>query len=110
MIVMRSCGAVSWTSPLAVRGLSRGGSGMLRGLGVNRGHLRVRARPRFAPPCPPQSFDMKPTDNRAWFLVLPALVIVTFVGVLPLIAVTNYSFQDLFSLTNPYWVGGDWYR
>jgi glycerol transport system permease protein len=55
-------------------------------------------------------FDMKPTDNRAWFLVLPALVIVTFVGILPLIAVTNYSFQDLFSLNNPYWVGVDWYR
>jgi glycerol transport system permease protein len=53
---------------------------------------------------------MKPYDNRAWFLVLPALVIVTLVGILPLIAVTNYSFQDLFSLNNPYWVGIDWYR
>lgn len=53
---------------------------------------------------------MKPTDNRAWLLVLPALAIVTFVGVLPLIAVTNYSFQDLFSLNNPFWVGVDWYR
>ncbi|TYL95722.1 sugar ABC transporter permease [Bradyrhizobium rifense] len=53
---------------------------------------------------------MKPYDNRAWFLVLPALVIVTFVGILPLVAVTNYSFQDLFSLNNPYWVGVDWYR
>jgi glycerol transport system permease protein len=59
---------------------------------------------------PLQSFDMKLYDNRAWFLVLPALVIVTFVGILPLIAVTNYSFQDLFSLNNPYWVGVDWYR
>ncbi|MGY4231519.1 glycerol transport system permease protein [Bradyrhizobium sp. USDA 4449] len=57
-----------------------------------------------------QSPDMKPYDNRAWFLVLPALVIVTFVGILPLVAVTNYSFQDLFSLNNPYWVGVDWYR
>jgi len=53
---------------------------------------------------------MKPTDNKAWLLVFPALVIVTFVGVLPLIAVTNYSFQDLFSLNNPYWVGVEWYR
>lgn len=53
---------------------------------------------------------MKPYDNRAWFLVLPALVIMTFVGILPLVAVTNYSFQDLFSLNNPYWVGLDWYR
>ena len=53
---------------------------------------------------------MKLYDNRAWFLVLPALVIVTFVGILPLVAVTNYSFQDLFSLNNPYWVGAEWYR
>lgn len=53
---------------------------------------------------------MKPSDNRAWFLLLPALVIMTFVGIIPLIAVTNYSFQDLFSLNNPYWVGVDWYR
>lgn len=53
---------------------------------------------------------MKQYDNRAWLLVLPALVIVTFVGILPLIAVTNYSFLDLFSLNNPYWVGVEWYR
>jgi glycerol transport system permease protein len=53
---------------------------------------------------------MKQYDNRAWFLVLPALVIVTFVGILPLIAVTNYSFLDLFSLNNPYWIGVEWYR
>lgn len=59
---------------------------------------------------PLQLSEMKPYDNRAWFLVLPALVIVTFVGILPLIAVTNYSFQDLFSLSNPYWIGVDWYR
>jgi len=59
---------------------------------------------------PLQSFEMKPYDNRAWFLVLPALIIMTFVGILPLIAVTNYSFQDLFSLNNPYWVDLDWYH
>lgn len=53
---------------------------------------------------------MKSYDNKAWLLVIPALVIMTFVGILPLIAVTNYSFQDLFSLSNPYWVGVDWYR
>ncbi|MFT4118763.1 carbohydrate ABC transporter permease [Bradyrhizobium sp.] len=53
---------------------------------------------------------MKPNNNRAWFLVLPALVIVTFVGILPLIAITNYSFQDLFSLNNSYWIGVEWYR
>ena len=53
---------------------------------------------------------MKRPDNRAWLLVSPALVIMTFVGILPLIAVTNYSFLDLFALNNPYWVGVDWYR
>ncbi|CCD97894.1 sugar ABC transporter permease [Bradyrhizobium sp. STM 3809] len=53
---------------------------------------------------------MKLHDNSAWLLVLPALVIVTFVGILPLVAIANYSFQDLFSLNNPFWVGVDWYR
>ena len=53
---------------------------------------------------------MKQYDNKVWFLVLPALVIMTLVGILPLIAVTNYSFLDIFSLKDPYWVGVEWYR
>ncbi len=60
--------------------------------------------------CAPLPLEMKNYDNRAWLLVLPALVIMTFVGILPLVAVTNYSFLDLFSLNNPYWVGVEWYR
>jgi glycerol transport system permease protein len=59
---------------------------------------------------PPQLFEMKPYDNKAWLLVLPALAIMTCVGILPLVAVTNYSFLDIFDLRNPTWVGVDWYR
>lgn len=53
---------------------------------------------------------MKQYDNRAWLLVLPALAIMAFVGILPLIAVTNYSFLDIFDLRHPYWVGVEWYQ
>src|SRR5690349_19189103 len=59
---------------------------------------------------PPLLSEMKQYDNKAWFLVLPALTVITFVGILPLLAVTNYSFLDIFDLRNPNWVGVEWYR
>lgn len=52
---------------------------------------------------------MRPHDNRAWLLLLPALALLAVVGVLPLLAVVNYGFHDIFSLSNVYWVGLDWY-
>lgn len=33
-----------------------------------------------------------------------------FVGVLPLLTIFNYSFFDIFTLENRYWVGTEWYR
>lgn len=52
---------------------------------------------------------MRAHDNRAWWLLLPALVLLAVVGVLPLLAVVNYGFHDIFSLSDVHWVGFDWY-
>ena len=52
---------------------------------------------------------MRTHDNRAWWLLLPALILLAAVGVLPLLAVVNYGFHDIFSLSDVYWVGFDWY-
>jgi glycerol transport system permease protein len=53
---------------------------------------------------------MKRHDNRAWLLLIPAGLIMLFVGVLPLVAVVNYSVLDIFTLQNVFYVGADWYR
>lgn len=53
---------------------------------------------------------MKLHDNRAWLLLIPALTILCLVGVLPLVAAFNYSFFDLFTIREAYWVGDQWYR
>jgi glycerol transport system permease protein len=53
---------------------------------------------------------MKRDDNRAWLLMIPTIAIMVFVGVVPLMTVFNYSFLDIFTLQQVYWVGADWYR
>jgi glycerol transport system permease protein len=52
---------------------------------------------------------MRPHDNRAWFLVLPSLTLLGLVGALPLLAVINYGFHDIFSLQDVFWVGPQWF-
>jgi glycerol transport system permease protein len=52
---------------------------------------------------------MKSQINAAWLLMLPAVLLMSFVALLPLIAVFNYSFHDIFSLYEAYWVGTEWY-
>lgn len=52
---------------------------------------------------------MRPHDNRAWFLLLPALALLAVVGALPLLAVINYGFHDIFSLNDVHWVGVEWF-
>ena len=52
---------------------------------------------------------MKPQANATWALMLPAACVMIFVAVLPLLAVLNYSFHDIFSLDRVFWVGTDWY-
>lgn len=53
---------------------------------------------------------MKWHDNRAWALLIPSGLVMAFVGVLPLIAVVNYSVLDIFTLKQAFYVGADWYR
>lgn len=52
----------------------------------------------------------KPYNNKAWFGVLPVLLIVGFSGVVPLMAVVNYSVQDILDFDNRFFVGFQWYR
>lgn len=52
---------------------------------------------------------MKPQREATWLLMLPAVLVMGFVAVLPLMAVLNYSFHDIFSLDQAYWVGTEWY-
>jgi glycerol transport system permease protein len=53
---------------------------------------------------------IKSTNNRAWFFMIPALLLLGFVAVIPLIMVLNYSFHDIFTLKSKIWVGFEWYR
>jgi glycerol transport system permease protein len=53
---------------------------------------------------------VKPVNNKAWFFVIPALVLLGFVAAIPLIMVFNYSFHDIFTLQSKIWVGVEWYK
>ncbi|QIR85153.1 carbohydrate ABC transporter permease [Paracoccus sp. AK26] len=52
----------------------------------------------------------KPVNNRAWFLVLPVLVLVAFSAVIPLMTVVNYSVQDTFGNNQFFWNGLGWFQ
>jgi glycerol transport system permease protein len=52
----------------------------------------------------------KPTNNRAWLLVLPVLCVVAFSAVIPLMTVVNYSVQDILGPEQRIFVGREWYR
>lgn len=49
-------------------------------------------------------------DNRAWFLVLPVVLLVAFNALIPLMTVVNYSVQDVFDETHRAFVGTEWFR
>jgi len=51
----------------------------------------------------------KTWNNRAWFMVLPVLVIVAFNAVIPLMTVVNYSVQDTFGDNVFFFEGVKWY-
>jgi len=51
----------------------------------------------------------KTLNNRAWFLVLPMLVIVAFSAVIPLMTVVNYAMNDTFGKNQFFWAGLDWF-
>ena len=48
--------------------------------------------------------------NRAWILLIPALLLLTFVGMVPLVTALNYSFFDIFTIQQAFWIGDGWYR
>lgn len=51
----------------------------------------------------------KTWNNKAWFLVLPVLLLVAFSAVIPLMTVVNYSVQDTFGNNEFFWAGTDWF-
>ncbi len=51
----------------------------------------------------------KTVNQKAWFFVLPVLVLVAFNAIIPLMTVVNYSFHDIFTLPDKYWIGFEWY-
>jgi glycerol transport system permease protein len=52
----------------------------------------------------------KTQNNKAWFLVLPVLVLVAFSAVIPLMTVVNYSVQDTFGNNVFFWEGLGWFE
>ena len=51
----------------------------------------------------------KTWNNRAWFMVLPAFLIVAFSAIIPLMTVVNYSVQDTFGNNEFFWAGTEWF-
>ncbi len=52
----------------------------------------------------------KTQNNKAWFLILPVLVLVAFSAVLPLMTVVNYSVNDTFGNNEFFWAGLEWFE
>ncbi|BCH25106.1 ABC transporter permease [Mesorhizobium sp. L-8-10] len=52
----------------------------------------------------------KTWNNKAWFMVLPVLLLVAFSAVIPLMTVVNYSVQDTFGNNVFFWVGSEWFE
>ena len=52
----------------------------------------------------------KTWNNRAWFMVLPVLLLVAFSAVIPLMTVVNYSVQDTFGNNEFFWAGSEWFQ
>ena len=52
----------------------------------------------------------KTVNHKAWFLVLPVLVLVAFSAVIPLMTVVNYSVQDTFGNNQFFWAGLEWFK
>jgi glycerol transport system permease protein len=52
----------------------------------------------------------KRVNQKAWFLVLPVVLLVGFSAVIPLMTVVNYSVQDTFGNNQFFPVGLDWFK
>lgn len=52
----------------------------------------------------------KTVNQKAWFLILPVLLLVAFSAVIPLMTVVNYSVQDSFGQNKFFWAGLEWFE
>jgi glycerol transport system permease protein len=52
----------------------------------------------------------KTWNNKAWFMVLPVLLLVLFSAAIPLMTVVNYSVQDSFGNNVFFWAGTEWFE
>ncbi|MEO0329004.1 MAG: sugar ABC transporter permease [Pseudomonadota bacterium] len=52
----------------------------------------------------------KPVNQKAWFFVLPVLVLVAFNAIVPLMTVVNYSVQETFGNNEFFWSGLIWFE
>ncbi|MEM7722652.1 MAG: sugar ABC transporter permease, partial [Pseudomonadota bacterium] len=52
----------------------------------------------------------KTVNQKAWFLVLPVLILVAFSAIIPLMTVVNYSIQDTFGGNEFFPVGLEWFK
>ncbi len=53
---------------------------------------------------------MKTQNQRAWFFVLPVLVLVAFNALIPMMTVVNYSVQETFGDNLFFWEGLRWFQ
>ncbi|EWH02751.1 carbohydrate ABC transporter permease [Halomonas sp. BC04] len=49
-------------------------------------------------------------NNKAWFLILPMLLLVAFSAIIPLMTVVNYSVQDVFDANTRFFTGTEWFQ
>ncbi len=52
----------------------------------------------------------KTVNQKAWFFVIPVVVLVAFNAVIPLMTVVNYSVQETFGNNEFFWSGLDWFK
>ncbi|PST18164.1 ABC transporter permease [Rhizobium sp. JAB6] len=52
----------------------------------------------------------KTWNNKAWFMLIPVLLLVGFSAVIPLMTVVNYSVQDTFGNNVFFWAGTQWFE
>ena len=54
--------------------------------------------------------DNKTINQKAWFFVLPVVVLVAFNAIIPLMTVVNYSVQETFGNNIFFWEGVKWFE
>ncbi|WP_322994662.1 sugar ABC transporter permease [Castellaniella sp.] len=55
------------------------------------------------------STTVKPVNQKAWWLILPVILCVSFSAIIPLMTVVNYSVQDILGPNQAVFVGTEWF-